>query len=136
MTLHSKRKYKLYQTTNKQTIKSKYKNRNINKTPLKKCSIKPITGFYRNGYCNTGYRDLGRHTICATMNPSFMEYTKKQGNNLYSVVRPGKKWCLCENRWNQAYLDGFAPKVIADATHIKTNQKIISNIRKSLSISS
>ena len=109
---------------------------NINKSTLKKCSIKPMTGFYRDGYCRTDYDDLGTHTVCAKMDKPFMEYTKKQGNNLYSVVKPGENWCLCEYRWEQAYRDGYAPKVIAEATNIKTNPKITKKINNTLYISS
>lgn len=103
---------------------------NINKLPLENCSTKPITGFYRDGYCRTGIDDLGTHTVCAKMDKRFMEYTKKKGNNLYSVVQPGQNWCLCEYRWNQAYQDGYAPRVIKGATNNKTNPKIIDNIHK------
>ena len=106
----------------------KNKMTNINKLPLEKCSTKPITGFYRDGYCRTGIDDLGTHTVCARMDKRFMEYTKKKGNNLYSVVQPGENWCLCQYRWKQSYQDGYAPSVINGATNNKTNSKIIENI--------
>ena len=62
-----------------------------------------MTGFYRNGYCMTGIDDKGTHTVCAKMDKSFLDYTKSKGNDLYSVVKPGDKWCLCQNRWNEGF---------------------------------
>jgi len=134
----SKNKSKKYSKIRKNPVKGGYVHQlmNINKSTLKKCSIKPMTGFYRDGYCRTDYDDLGTHTVCAKMDKPFMEYTKKQGNNLYSVVKPGENWCLCEYRWEQAYRDGYAPKVIAEATNIKTNPKITKKINNTLYISS
>ena len=103
---------------------------NINNSPIQPCSFNPLTGFYRDGYCRTGSEDLGTHTVCAKMDKGFLEYTKSKGNNLYSVVTPGDNWCLCEYRWNQAYLDGYAPNVIKEATNNKTDPKIIENIHQ------
>ena len=103
--------------------------KNINNKPLKVCSKNPMTGYYRNGYCMTGLEDKGTHTVCALMDKKFLEYTKSKGNDLYSVVKPGDKWCLCENRWNEAYLDNVAPKVIQSATNMRTKNKIIKNIK-------
>ena len=62
-----------------------------------------MTGYYRNGFCETGYDDFGTHTVCAKMDKKFLDYTASKGNDLSSVVKPGQKWCLCEYRWNQAY---------------------------------
>jgi uncharacterized protein len=104
--------------------------KNINNKPLKACSVKPMTGYYRNGYCMTGVEDKGTHTVCAKMDKKFLEYTKSKGNDLYSVVKPGDKWCLCENRWNEAYLDNVAPKVIRGATNMRTKKKIRKNINE------
>ena len=98
--------------------------KNILGTPLKRCSTQPKTGFYRNGYCMTGPDDLGTHTVCAKMNQDFLDYTASKGNDLSSVVKDGQRWCLCENRWLQAYNDGKAPKVIPSATNARTNLKI------------
>ena len=77
----------------------------------------------------TGPEDKGTHTVCALMDKKFLEYTKSKGNNLYYVVKPGDKWCLCENRWNEAYLDNVAPKVIQSATNMRTKNKIIKKIK-------
>ena len=97
--------------------------KNINDGPIEQCSTVPMTGFYRDGYCRTGSNDLGTHTVCTEMNKEFLDYTKSKGNDLYSVVEPGDKWCLCEYRWNEAYKDGNAPKVIESATNKRTDQK-------------
>tara|TARA_B100001115_G_C15747360_1_gene365163 strand:+ start:71 stop:931 length:861 start_codon:yes stop_codon:yes gene_type:complete len=103
--------------------------KNINNKKLKMCSKEPLTGFYRDGYCMTGEHDLGTHTVCAIMDDRFLKYTKSKGNNLYSVVDVGDKWCLCENRWNEAYLDNKAPKVVNNATNKRTKKHIIKNIK-------
>jgi uncharacterized protein len=104
--------------------------KNINNNKLKVCSRKPMTGYYRNGYCMTGNDDLGTHTVCAKMNDKFLNYTKNKGNDLSSVVKSGDKWCLCEYRWNEAFLDGRAPKVIRRSTNMRTKKHIQKNINK------
>ena len=105
--------------------------KNINNKPLRPCSKKPLTGYYRDGYCKTGEDDIGTHTICARMDKQFMEYTKNKGNNLYSVVKPGEKWCLCENRWYDAYKDHKEPFVIKSATNYSVKKNIKQRIMKS-----
>ena len=104
--------------------------KNILGKKIKKCSTKPMTGFYRDGYCMTGIEDLGTHTVCARMNKRFLDYTKQKGNDLSSVVKPGDKWCLCEYRWLEALKDGKAPKVIKSATNARTDPKIKKQIKK------
>ena len=101
---------------------------NILDKPIKVCSENPMTGFYRDGYCMTGPEDHGTHTVCATMNNTFLKYTKEKGNDLSSVVKPGENWCLCEYRWNEAFKDGKAPHVVKNATNKRTKQDIINNI--------
>ena len=105
--------------------------KNVSNGTLEVCSKKPMTGYYRDGYCMTGSDDLGTHTICAKMDKKFLKYTKGKGNDLSSVVKPGQKWCLCENRWNEAFLDGKEPKVIRRATNMRTKKYIQKNIRES-----
>lgn len=127
----------------KKKIKSNHKKKKSNKlsimknilnTSLKKCSTQPMTGYYRDGYCRTGADDLGTHTVCAKMDKKFLEYTKNKGNNLYSVVKPGENWCLCEYRWNQAYQDGVAPQVILESTNKRTDENITNNIHHNLNM--
>ena len=104
--------------------------KNIHNRKIKKCSTNPITGYYRDGYCMTGPDDLGTHTVCAKMNPDFLKYTASKDNDLSSVVKPGQNWCLCENRWLQAYKDNKAPLVIENATNMRTDDNIIKLIKK------
>lgn len=86
------------------------------------------TGFYRNGYCSTGEADVGRHTVCVRVTDKFLEYSRAVGNDLSTPVpqyhfpglRDGDLWCLCAERWVQAYQAGNAPKLFLQATHEKT----------------
>ena len=104
--------------------------KNILGKKLKLCSTNPMTGYYRNGFCMTGNDDQGTHTVCAKMNRKFLNYTRKKGNDLSSVVKPGDKWCLCEYRWNEAFKDGKAPPVIQNATNMRTKKQIRKNIKR------
>ena len=105
--------------------------KNIFNEKLEKCSENPLTGFFRDGYCRTNPSDLGKHTICSKITEEFLEFSKFKGNNLYSVVKPGDQWCLCEDRWDQAYKANKAPTVILKSTNKKTKKKIIKNILNS-----
>ena len=100
---------------------------NIFKEPLDECSCKPMTGYFRNGCCDTSELDKGSHTVCAIITESFLEFSKLRGNDLSTPVKefdfpglkPGDKWCLWALRWKQA-LDGkVAPMVDLEATHKK-----------------
>ncbi|MGF1516070.1 MAG: DUF2237 family protein [Elainellaceae cyanobacterium] len=99
--------------------------KNVLGTPLETCSTSPMTGFYRNGCCDTGAGDMGVHVVCAEMTEDFLRYTKAQGNDLstprpeYSFpgLKPGDRWCLCASRWQEALDAGMAPKVALAATH-------------------
>ena len=92
---------------------------NIDGGKLKVCSTKPMTGFYRDGYCRTGKDDSGSHTVCARVTEEFLDFTNSMGNNL-DMLEPGDKWCLCAKRWEEANEEGVAPKIIRNATNIKT----------------
>ena len=102
--------------------------KNVYGTELITCSVEPMTGFYRNGCCETGPQDLGTHTVCAVMTEEFLTYTKARGNDLSTPVpaynfpglQPGDRWCLCASRWAEAYKAGMAPLLILEATHEKT----------------
>ncbi len=99
--------------------------RNVMGTALESCCTSPMTGFYRDGLCQTGPQDRGVHVVCARLTAAFLTYTKAQGNDLstprpeYSFpgLKPGDKWCLCAARWKEALDDGVAPPVILAATH-------------------
>jgi len=95
---------------------------------LMSCSEDPMTGYYRNGCCETGQEDLGTHTVCAVMTREFLEFSLSRGNDLitprpefdFQGLVPGDKWCLCAMRWVEAFRSGVAPKLVLEATHEKT----------------
>ena len=99
--------------------------RSVLSEPLESCSISPMTGFTRNGCCETGPEDLGSHTVCVQVTEEFLAYSKKNGNDLstpqpdfgFSGLKDGDRWCLCALRWVQALEAGAAPKVVMRATH-------------------
>lgn len=92
---------------------------------LEMCCTSPMTGFYRDGKCNTGAGDYGAHVVCAEVNEAFLSYSKSRGNDLTTPVpeyqfpglKSGDRWCLCASRWKEALDDGMAPPVILEATH-------------------
>ncbi len=103
------------------------------------CSRSPITGFFRNGKCDTCGEDLGMHTICSQMNDDFLIFSKEKGNDLSTPIPefkfPGLKngdyWCLCLSRWIQAYNANCAPKVKLSATHASVLEFVeLSELRK------
>ena len=102
--------------------------RNVLGRELKSCSTKPMTGFFRNGCCETGAQDLGLHTVCAVMTAEFLAYSRIVGNDLstpqpdlgFRGLRPGDRWCLCAPRWKEALDAGAAPQLVLEATHEET----------------
>lgn len=100
--------------------------KNVLGTDLEPCSMDPLTGFYRDGCCNTGAGDRGVHVVCAEMTADFLEFSKSRGNDLSTPVpmyqfpglNPGDQWCLCAARWQEAFQAGMAPRVKLEATHI------------------
>jgi uncharacterized protein (DUF2237 family) len=99
--------------------------RNVLGEALEICSIKPMTGFYRDGCCSTGAEDVGSHTVCAVMTADFLEFSKSHGNDLstpmpelgFPGLKPGDRWCLCAPRWQEALEANRAPRVVLRATH-------------------
>ena len=95
---------------------------------LEECSSAPLTGFFRNGCCDTGPQDQGVHTVCAVMTAEFLALSKYLGNDLstprpeygFAGLKPGDRWCLCASRFLQAHDEGAAPQVRLAATHIRT----------------
>ena len=104
--------------------------KNVLGTELEPCSYDPLTGFYRNGCCDTGAEDVGLHTVCIEATAEFLEFSKSVGNDLstpipeyeFPGVKPGDRWCLCAQRWQQAYEAGVAPPVYLEATHATTSE--------------
>ena len=98
---------------------------NVLGEPLALCSENPLTGFYRDGCCNTESGDIGSHTVCTRVTADFLEFSRKVGNDLstpraefgFPGLRPGDQWCLCAARWQEALKAGAAPKVVLQATH-------------------
>jgi len=102
--------------------------RNVLGGPLEICSMRPRTGFFRDGCCNTGPDDFGLHVVCAQMTTEFLEFSREQGNDLstpmpaigFPGLAPGDRWCLCAGRWREALEAGCAPPVVLAATHEET----------------
>lgn len=102
--------------------------RNVIGTELQPCSLSPLTGFYRDGCCNTGAEDAGVHTVCVKVTAGFLSFSKAVGNDLstpmpahgFPGLKPGDRWCLCASRWKEAYDAGEAPEVVLESTHAAT----------------
>jgi uncharacterized protein len=100
--------------------------KNVLGTPLQSCCTDPMTGFYRNGRCDTGLGDDGLHVICAQMTAEFLSFSRSRGNDLstphpeagFPGLEPGDRWCLCASRWKEALEADMAPPVVLAATHI------------------
>lgn len=99
--------------------------RNVLGERLESCSIDPVTGFFRNGCCDTSPEDVGSHTVCVVMTAEFLAFSKARGNDLstpmpqfaFPGLKPGDRWCLCAPRWQEAFEAGRAPRVVLRATH-------------------
>lgn len=99
--------------------------RNVLGGVLESCSMQPLTGFFRNGCCDTSPQDVGSHTVCAVMTADFLRFSKSRGNDLstprpeydFAGLKPGDRWCLCAPRWQEAFEAGCAPKVSLRGTH-------------------
>ena len=97
-------------------------------TDLKCCGTKPMTGYFRDGFCRTTETDRGRHVVACIVNEKFLHFTRQMGNDLSSPnpmysfpgLKPGDKWCVCALRWKEAFDAGCAPEVILEATHEKS----------------
>lgn len=95
---------------------------------LEPCGLDPLTGFFRDGCCNTGADDLGIHTVCIQATAEFLAFSKQAGNDLstprpefgFSGLKPGDRWCVCAGRWKEAFDAGAAAPVYLHSTHIET----------------
>ncbi|APZ51379.1 DUF2237 family protein [Salipiger abyssi] len=100
---------------------------NVLGEPLSPCSTEPLTGFFRDGHCNTCAEDHGSHTVCAVMTAEFLAFSAYVGNDLstprpglrFPGLKPGDRWCLCAMRFLQAHDEGCAPNVALEATHLR-----------------
>lgn len=101
---------------------------NVFGEPLLPCSEEPVTGFFRDGCCNTSDEDLGSHTVCIEVTTAFLEYSRFRGNDLmtplpeldFPGLKAGDRWCLCAQRWLEAYHQNMAPRVYLMRTHQKS----------------
>jgi uncharacterized protein (DUF2237 family) len=102
--------------------------KNVLGEELQACSTRPMTGFFRNGCCETSHEDTGMHTVCAVMTADFLAFSKSAGNDLstprpefgFAGLKPGDRWCLCAPRWKEALDAGAAPQLVLEATHEET----------------
>ena len=102
--------------------------KNVLCTDLKCCGTKPVTGYFRDGFCRTDQSDQGRHVVACIVDERFLDYSQSVGNDLSSPnpmynfpgLKPGDRWCVCALRWKEAFENGFAPKVVLEATHEKS----------------
>ena len=116
--------------------------KNILGTDLKCCGTKPMTGYFRDGFCRTTETDRGRHVVACIVNEKFLHFTRQMGNDLSSPnpmynfpgLKPGDKWCVCALRWKEAFDAGCAPEVILEATHEKSLDYV--NLNDLISMSS
>jgi len=106
--------------------------KNVLGTELKTCSTEPMTGWFRNGCCDTGPGDLGVHTVCVRVTDAFLAFSRERGNDLssprpemqFSGLKAGDRWCVCAPRWVEAMEGGVAPPVILEATHMATLEHV------------
>jgi hypothetical protein len=105
---------------------------NVFGEPLENCSNDPVTGFFRDGCCNTSDADYGQHTVCIQVSQAFLEYSRFRGNDLSTPIKEfgfpglkeGDRWCLCAARWLEAYQHNMAPKVYLAGTHQRATEII------------
>ncbi len=98
--------------------------RNVYNEPLSPCSFEPVTGFFRDGCCRTSDEDAGTHVVCTIMTAEFLEFSASRGNNLSTPIlaygfpglQAGDQWCLCVQRWVEAFTAGMAPLVVLEST--------------------
>lgn len=107
-------------------LQRRVEGRNVLGGPLLPCSVAPLTGFFRDGCCNTGPDDHGSHTVCVEVTAEFLAFSRRVGNDLstpmpeygFAGLKPGDRWCLCAARWEEARRAGLAPPVLMEATHV------------------
>ena len=106
--------------------------KNVLGTPLQACSFDPLTGWLRDGCCHTEAHDHGTHVVCARVTEPFLRYALEMGNDLmtprpqwrFPGLKSGDRWCLCVNRWKEAWAAGVAPPVVLEATHERALQSV------------
>lgn len=117
--------------------------KNVLGTELQTCSTDPMTGFYRDGCCNTGREDQGLHLVCTEVTADFLDFSQRAGNDLSTPVpqwgfpglQPGDRWCVCVERWKQAYEAGHAAPVVLEATHVSALEFVDLEVLQSHAVS-
>ena len=115
---------------------------NVLGLPIELCCQDPVTGFFRDGCCNTSDDDIGSHTVCVEVTQDFLEYSRFRGNDLstphpefgFPGLQPGDRWCLCAARWLEAYQQEMAPRVFLRRTHLKALDTIPLGVLKSFAV--
>ena len=128
--------------TIKNTKSKKMNQTNIFDEPIDECCSNPITGFFRDGFCHTGKHDIGLHIVCSLITNDFLSFSKARGNDLstpkpefnFPGLKEGDSWCVCAERWKEAYEHGFAPKVFLRRTHKKASSIINIQILKEFAV--
>ena len=100
---------------------------NVFGEPIETCSERPLTGYFRDGCCNTSDDDVGSHTVCVEVTQEFLEFSRFKGNDLstprpefgFDGLKPGDRWCLCAARWMEAHENNMAPRVVLRGTHAR-----------------
>jgi uncharacterized protein (DUF2237 family) len=106
---------------------------NVLGSELVPCSYDPLTGYFRDGCCNTDDTDVGSHVVCVRVTREFLAFSANRGNDLstprpdlrFAGLKPGDRWCLCANRWKEAQEAGCAPHVVLESTHIKALEFVL-----------
>jgi len=106
------------------------------------CSDRPLTGFYRDGCCNTSDADSGSHTVCVEVTREFLEFSRFRGNDLstpqpefrFPGLKPGDRWCLCAARWLEAQQSGMAPRVVLKGTHERALEVVPFDLLKKFAV--
>jgi uncharacterized protein (DUF2237 family) len=109
---------------------------------IESCSDRPVTGFFRDGCCNTSDQDLGSHTVCVEVTREFLEFSRFRGNDLstpmpefqFPGLKPGDRWCLCAARWLEAHEAGMAPRVVLKSTHERALEIVPMRVLRSFAI--
>lgn len=116
--------------------------KNVLGTDLEDCSCDPMTGFFRDGKCNTCGDDHGMHTVCVVMTDDFLRFSREHGNDLSTPIpmydfpglHAGDRWCLCLPRWIEAYNENMAPRIVLEATHMSAIEHISIEVLKEYAI--
>ncbi len=107
--------------------------RNVYNEPIEVCSLQPKTGYFRDGYCKTNQSDRGKHLVCAQVTQKFLDFSKNKGNDLitktsyFPGLREGDHWCLCIDRWKEAFENGINLKVKYKSSHIKAKETLFNS---------